>query len=104
FLSLPFVGIWSSIAGPATMRVVGDSLSEQRRTMAFSLQSIQKRISYILAYFVSGQLVLAFGRLEDGIQAGVAFSIAVVLLSLLVQFRYMRTATADTELGLHHPW
>src|SRR5260370_849752 len=54
FVALPFVGLWNSIAGPATLRVVGDSLHEHRRTMAFSLQSIQKRVSSLLANFISG--------------------------------------------------
>src|SRR5204862_1349021 len=27
FVALPFVGVWNSIAGPATLRVVGDSLA-----------------------------------------------------------------------------
>src|SRR5579872_2853079 len=51
FVALPFIGVWNSIAGPATLRVVGDTLAEHRRSMAFSLQSIQKRVSSLLAYF-----------------------------------------------------
>src|SRR5207244_1781434 len=27
FVALPFVGVWNSIAGPATLRVVGDTLA-----------------------------------------------------------------------------
>jgi MFS family permease len=103
FAALPFVGIWNSIAGPATLRVVGDSLSSHRRSMAFSLQSIQKRLSALLAYFISGQLVLGLGEL-DGVRAGVALSIVLVASSLLLQYRYMRTAVADTAPALLHPW
>jgi len=39
------------------LRVVGDTLGAQRRPMAFSMQSIQKRLSSLFAYFVSGALV-----------------------------------------------
>jgi MFS family permease len=94
FVALPFVGVWNSIAGPATLRVVGDSLAEHRRSMAFSLQSIQKRLSSLLAYFLSGELVLLLGRVQ-GVRAALAVSIVLVLLSLAVQFRYMRTAVRD---------
>jgi MFS family permease len=103
FLALPFVAVWNSIAGPATLRVVGDTLSTRRRSMAFSLQSIQKRVSSIAAYVVSGGLVLSLGELQ-GVRAGVALAIGLVGLSLLVQYRFMRTAVADQALTLHRPW
>ncbi len=102
FVALPFVGIWNSIAGPATLRVVGDSLASHRRAMAFSLQSILKRLSSLLAYFVSGQLVLWLGAVQ-GVQAALAVSFALVTLSLFVQYRYMRTAVVDRVLTLHNP-
>jgi MFS family permease len=101
-VALPFVGIWNSIAGPATLRVVGDTLSTRRRSMAFSLQSVQKRVSSILAYFTSGALVLSLGELE-GVRAGIALSMVLVSLSLVVQYRYMRTAVVDQILQLHQP-
>jgi MFS family permease len=103
FVALPFVAIWNSIAGPATLRVVGDTLSMRRRSMAFSLQSIQKRISSILAYLISAAFVLSFGE-HQGVRAGVALAIGLVSLSLLVQYLYMRTAVADQVLTLHKPW
>jgi MFS family permease len=102
FVALPFIGVWNSISGPATLRVVGDTLAEHRRSMAFSLQSIQKRISNLLAYFVGGYLVLAFGA-ELGVRAGVALSIGLICFSLLVQYRFMRTAVADRVLILQRP-
>src|SRR5262249_45897150 len=102
FLALPFVGVWNSIAAPATLRVVGDTLAEHRRSMAFSLQSIQKRVSSLLAYFVSGQLVFWLGE-GAGVRAGVALSIGLVAVSLLVQYHYMRTAVSDQVLATRRP-
>ena len=104
FVALPFVGIWNSIAGPATLRVVGDTLSMRAGSMAFSLQSMQKRISSILAYAVSGALVLRFGEQEGVVRAGIAVSMALVTLSLLIQYRFMRTAVVDRILQLHKPF
>jgi MFS family permease len=102
FVALPFVGVWNSIAGPATLRVVGDSLSEHRRSMAFSLQSIQKRLSSLLAYFISGQLVLGLGELQ-GVRAGIALALVLVAGSLLLQYRFMRTAVFDKAPALQRP-
>jgi len=102
FVALPFVGVWNSIAGPATLRVVGDTLAEHRRSMAFSLQSIQKRVSSLMAYLISGQLVLWLGE-SAGVRAAVALSIALVAASLLIQYRYMRTAVFDQVLAPRRP-
>lgn len=103
FVALPFVGVWNSISGPATLRVVGDTLAEHRRSMAFSLQAIQKRLSSLLAYFASGELVLWLGQVR-GVRAALLLSIALVSLSLFVQYRYMRTAVSDKVRAHHRPW
>jgi MFS family permease len=103
FVALPFVGIWTSISGPAMLRVVGDSLATHRRSMAFSLQSIQKRLSSLVAAGISGFLVFWLGELA-GVQAAIGLSLALVALSLLIQYRYMRTAVVDKVLVLHKPW
>ena len=100
--AVPFVGVWNSIAGPATLRVVGDTLTEHRRSMAFSLQSIQKRLSSLLAYFASGQLVLWLGQIQ-GVRAALCLSIVLVAISWLVQYRYMRTAVSDQVRAHHNP-
>ncbi len=102
FVALPFVGIWNSIAGPATLRVVGDTLSTSRRSMAFSLQSIQKRLSNILANVASGGLVVALGELQ-GVRAGIALAMVFVVLGWLLQYHYMRTAVVDHAPALRNP-
>src|SRR5438309_5204093 len=102
FLALPFVGVWNSVAGPATLRVVGDTLAEHRRSMAFSLQSIQKRIASLLAYFASGELVLWFGKVQ-GVRAALALSIVLVAVSLGVVFHYMNTAVVDQVRAHREP-
>ena len=45
FVAIPFIFSWSSIAGPATVTIVGDALPPDRRTLAFSLQHIRRRIA-----------------------------------------------------------
>src|SRR5205814_1947444 len=54
YLSLPFIAGYDSISQPATLTVVGNTLKAHHRTMAFSLQAIQRRIPRIIAYLAGG--------------------------------------------------
>ena len=102
FVAIPFVFAWDSIAGPATITVVGDALPPDRRTMAFSLQAIFRRVSRILAYWISAPLIWYLGRI-NGVRADAMIALGFVLLAAGVQFRYMRTASRDTAMALHRP-
>lgn len=102
FLAIPFICIWDSIAGPATITVVGDAIPPDRRTMAFSLQAIFRRVSRIIANSLSGLLVWHLGR-KAGIRADVAISIVLILLAAAVQYRFMKTASRDTSAVMHRP-
>lgn len=89
FVALPLVTAYDSVAGPATLSVVGDTLKERYRTIAISLQSIQRRIPRIVAYLSGGALVGALGAI-GGVRAGLAISIPLVLLALVIQWRHLR--------------
>jgi MFS family permease len=102
FLAVPFVFVWDSIAGPATITVVGDALPADRRTMAFSLQSIFRRVSRFFAYGVGALAVWWFGAV-DGLRANLVIAILFVLLALAVQYRFMHTAGRDAALAIHRP-
>lgn len=95
FVSLPFVAAYDSISQPSALRVVGDTLKAQHRTMAFSLQSIQRRISRIAAYLIAGLLVYSFGAVL-GVKMGVALSVILVLVAVIVQVRMLHTDTKDS--------
>lgn len=94
FAAIPFIFVWDSLAGPAIITVVGDSLPSAQRTMAFSLQSICRRVSRIFAYLISGLLIFLWGRI-DGVHAAIAVAVGFVILAIAVQFRFMKTATRD---------
>jgi MFS family permease len=94
--------VWDSIAGPATLTVVGDAIPPDRRTMAFSLQAIFRRVSRILAYGISGLLVWRFGSV-GGVRADLVVSIALILAAVVMQARFMRTASRDAEMTMHRP-
>jgi hypothetical protein len=103
YLAVPFVFVWDSLAGPALLTVVGDSLSTDRRAMAFSLQSLFRRLSRIIAYGITSLLILFTGE-KLGIRTAFVISFAVVLASLWVQYRFMKTASKDKGTVIHRPW
>lgn len=102
FVAIPFIFAWDSIAGPAIITVVGDSLPPDRRTMAFSLQAIFRRVSRILAYCISAPLIWWLGRI-NGVRADAVIALGLVLAAAVIQFRFMRTASRDTIMALKRP-
>jgi len=102
FIAIPFIFAWDSIAGPATITVVGDSLPPDRRTMAFSMQSIFRRVSRILAYCISAPLIYYFGRV-NGVRADAIIAVGFILAAAAVQYRFMHTASRDTVSAIHRP-
>lgn len=95
FAAIPFIFVWDSLAGPAVITVVGESLPSSQRTMAFSLQSICRRVSRILAYLVSGLLIYLWGRI-GGVHAAIGVAVVFVVLAIVVQHRFMTTASRDS--------
>ena len=102
FLAIPFVFVWDSLAGPALLTVVGDSLPSDRRAMAFSLQSLFRRSARVLAYAVNAGLVYFVGT-ELGMQTAFGVSAVVVLAGLAVQAKFMTTASRDKSTVINRP-
>ncbi|MBI1825382.1 MAG: MFS transporter [Planctomycetes bacterium] len=102
FVAVPFVFAWDSIAGPATITVVGESLPPDRRTMALSLQSISRRLSRIFAYCVSAPLIWWLGR-QNGVRADAVIAFLFVLAAGAVQLRFQHIASKDSQMVMHKP-
>lgn len=102
FAAIPLVLIWDSIASPATLRVVGDALPPDRRTMAFSLQAIGRRLARIAAYSLSAALVFAAGR-GEGVRLGAWAAMGLVCVAALLQYRLLKSAQADAQFVLLRP-
>ena len=102
FAAIPFIFAWDSIAGPATITVVGDALPPDRRTMAFSLQSIFRRLSRMFAYAISAPLIFYLGRV-DGVRADALIAVGFVLAAAAFQYRFMHTASRDQTVAMHQP-
>lgn len=102
FIAIPFVFVWDSIAGPAVITVVGLSVPPERRTMAFSLQAIFRRISRIVANSLAALLVWHFGRVS-GVQAAVWLALILLLVAAVIQFRFQSITSRDRQSVLRNP-
>jgi MFS family permease len=71
---------WEPLSVPATFDVVGATVRKERRTIAFALQSIQKRVPKLLGPAAGG---LAFALVGFWLNLGLAF--ALVALATVLQ-------------------
>ncbi len=102
FVAIPFIFAWNTIAGPATVTIVGDALPPDRRTMAFSLQHIFRRVARIGAYALAAPFVWTLGK-EGGVRANAAIAIVFVIGAALLQWKFMKTASRDKKMVLRKP-
>lgn len=70
---------WEPLSVPATFDVVGSELPKNRRTIAFAMQSIQKRVPKIIGPLIGG---LAFMK---GFKLNIALSLGILGISVLTQ-------------------
>jgi MFS family permease len=82
------IGSWESLSVPATFAVVGKSTEPGARTMAFALQSIQKRLPKIVGPLIGGLVLSAVG-VTHGVRALLWVALGSVLLSIAVQWRLL---------------
>lgn len=89
---------WEPLSVPATFDVVGATIRKERRTIAFALQSIQKRLPKLLGPMAGG---LAFAVAGFWLNLGLAFGL--VAAATLVQLVLLRRFTAKPT-GPSVPW
>ena len=83
------IAAWEPLVTPATFDVVGRALKESRRTMAFAVQSIQKRLPKIIGPAIGGVVLTTVGVVE-GTRACLWVAVGLVGLSLVVQLLLLR--------------
>jgi MFS family permease len=107
FLTVPYPGAaiiaallilgWEPLSVPVTFTTVGSTVAVGGQGMAFALQSIQKRLPKIIGPAIAGLVLAAAERLKGDADAGrisgmrvlVAGSLALGLISLAIQLRWM---------------
>jgi MFS family permease len=89
---------WEPLSVPATFDVIGSHVRKERRTIAFALQSIQKRVPKILGPAIAG---VAFGLAGYWLNLTIAFGLvglAVILQLALTSHLRPKTAPAHVPL------
>jgi MFS family permease len=71
---------WEALSVPATFEVVGSEVPQNRRNIAFAVQSIQKRLPKVLGPLIGG-FVMAVGYWLN-----LSLAFGLVILACLVQF------------------
>ena len=76
---------WEPLSVPATFDVVGSEVRKERRTIAFAVQSIQKRLPKVIGPAVGG---IALGAV--GYWLNLTLAIACLALSVILQLALMK--------------
>ncbi|MGH7519154.1 MAG: MFS transporter [Gemmatimonadales bacterium] len=82
-VGLVFVMCWTSMASPTLFAVVGDALPRDRQAVGFSVQAILRRVPVLIAPTLGGLLIVTHG-VSTGVRVGLAVSIALAGVTLLV--------------------
>lgn len=83
---------WEPMSVPATFDVVGSEVPRERRTIAFAMQSIQKRVPKMLGPMIGG---LALGAV--GYWLNLTLAIACLALAIVVQLALTRRMRPKAE-------
>lgn len=79
-LSALLITNWEPLSVPATFAVVGSEVPKNRRTIAFAVQSIQKRLPKVLGPLIGGLAIAV------GFWLNLSLAIGFVVLACIVQF------------------
>lgn len=83
---------WEPLSVPATFEVMGAEVPKSRRTVAFAVQSIQKRVPKVIGPILG---TLVFAAVGYGANLGIAFGL--IALSLVVQVTLIPKAVAKPD-------
>ena len=83
-VGLPLVMSWQSFSLPATFSLIGDSLPQGQRSMAFAYQSMVRRIPIVVAPIIGGTIIAAYGALI-GTRVAIGIGIILAILALCLQ-------------------
>jgi MFS family permease len=89
---------WEPLSVPATFDVVGSEVPKNRRTIAFAVQSIQKRLPKMIGPAVGAAVIVAVGYWMNLVLALILVGLAVVIQLALT--RQMRPKTEPVHIPM----
>jgi hypothetical protein len=92
------MGNWEPLSVPATFEVVGSEVPKNRRTIAFAVQSIQKRLPKMIGPAIGGLMLGAVGYWLNLATAFALLGLAVVLQLTLM--RHMRPTAEPARVPI----
>ncbi len=98
--ALPLVMSWQSFSLPATFSLIGDTLPQGQRSMAFAYQSIIRRIPIVVAPVIGGAIITRLGAL-DGTRLAILIGTILAVGALVLQtqsYRIEKAAAAPLSL------
>lgn len=99
FIGLFFIQGTSSLLQPTVFAIIGDNLPTEKRTSAFTVQSILKRIPIIFVPTIGGFIIGGMG-VVSGVKFGLSITIILGILGLLL-IRYTSSNIKDEKAKKH---
>ena len=90
---------WDALSLPAAFDIVGSEVPKNRRTIAFALQSIQKRLPKIVGPAIGGAVFVGIGYWANIVIAFVLLALALVLQLFLTQRMRPKAEPAHVPLA-----
>lgn len=97
FVGTFFVMAWSSFSLPALFAIIGESLPKERRSIAFAVQSILKRVPIILAPPLGGLLIAWFGIVQ-GVKWALLVTMVLAVLTIILQWLGYERERAEEKI------
>jgi len=99
FLGLIMVQGTSSLLQPTVFAIIGDSIPPERRTNAFSVQSILKRLPIVIAPMIGGFIFHALGIIE-GVRISLWVTIGIGFVAVLILY-WVRRLDLEQQNDYH---
>jgi MFS family permease len=103
FLGLAFAMAWQSMASPAIFATIGDALPKEQRALGFTVQSMLKRVPMVISPLVGGAMIAALG-LRNGIKAGLAVTLVLVVITIPLLFLINLRAAPKDSVTMRGVW
>jgi MFS family permease len=94
---------WQSMASPAIFATIGDALPKEQRALGFTVQSMLKRVPMVISPLVGGAMIAALG-LRNGIKAGLAVTLVLVVITIPLLFLINLRAAPKDSVTMRGVW